>query len=247
MTRYIRQGVDTRLSFNRTIFQQSQRVRTVIDTSGTVVTAVDDDGFTVDTYHGAFNFSPRAYFKTYINATLTHDSDPVDPDRRYQFTRSIDARVTPTRKIEGRVTYTAVYLGRVLKIDEAFSNNYNVGITYTPQSNLNLNLTYIYSTYNTTLSSNRSSFTGFVSYTFRRAFNVYVSVNRQSQEQQVFLPGFDTGEIVELHPRSINGQLLVYMSQDVTLALSYVNSESESVTGVEIKNESIQGVLTLQI
>jgi hypothetical protein len=246
VTRFIRRGVDTRLSYDRTIFQQSQRVRTVQDTTGAIIARIDAGEYSVDTYHGAFNFSPRSYFRTFFNMTLTRDSDPIDPDRKYQFTRSVDARVIPTRTIEGRFTYTAIYLGEELKLTEAFSNNYNVGITYTPRSNLNLNVTYIYSTYNTALSSKRRTFTGFISYTYRRAFNAYVSVNRQKQEQQVFLPGIDAAELVELHPRSINGQLLIYMSQNVTLALSYFSSRSESYSGQDFENETIQGVITLQ-
>ena len=54
-SRYFRSGVDTRLNFNRTIFQQSPRIITVFDTAGAVIATINDGDYILDTYQASLN------------------------------------------------------------------------------------------------------------------------------------------------------------------------------------------------
>lgn len=246
-TRYFRNGVDTRLTYNRTIFQQSPRIATVTDTAGAVIGTVNAGNYSLDSYQASLNFSPRPYIKTYLDFALSRDSDPIDEQRRYQLTRSIDMRVNLSRKLEGRLRYTNQYLGEKLRLDRSFSDNYNAGITYLPRGNLNINLTYIYTDFKSAVRSSLSSFTGYFSYSFRRAFTFYVSINDQIQKRAV-LVGDDADFVeTETRPRTVNSQLLMYLSPKATLSLGYLRSRSQRASGEKIVNESIQSVLSIQI
>ncbi|UCD62520.1 MAG: hypothetical protein JSW34_07050, partial [Candidatus Zixiibacteriota bacterium] len=162
-TRYIRSGVDTRLTFTRTIFQQSMRLVAVTDTTGAVIATFNDGDYILDSYQASLGFFPRKYIKAYLDITATHDSDPVDPRRRYQLTRSLDIRADFTRRLEGRFRLTSQYTGDRLRLDRSFSENYNVGVSYNPRNNLNMNLTYIYSDFSGTTATSFSSVTGYIS------------------------------------------------------------------------------------
>ncbi len=247
LTRYFRSGVDTRLTFNRTIFQQSTRLVSIRDTSGAVIATVNDGDYILDTYQASLNLFPRKYIKTFIDISLTHDSDPVDEQRRYQLTRSLDTRVNFTRRLEGRFRITALYIGDRLRFDRSFSENYNAGLTFTPRSNLNMNATYIHSNYKSTVRSSLSSATGYISYSFRRAFNLYLSVNEQKQTRDIFVGEDGEFESIETRPRTVNGQILMYLSQKVTLSVAYLHSRTRDALGEKIVNESIQSVLSIQI
>ncbi|HOZ07270.1 MAG TPA: hypothetical protein PKW75_03200, partial [candidate division Zixibacteria bacterium] len=246
-TRYLRGGVDTRLTFNRTIFQQSERTESVLDGEGDVVGLADDGDYVLDTYNAALNFKPLPYIRTYLDLSLTRNSDPVDPNRRYQFTRSLDARVDFSRRLEGRFTVTALSEGGVLKLGSAFSQNYNAGLTYIPRDNLNMNLTVIRSTYTGAVESRTTSLTGYMSYSFRRAFSVYASYNRrrESRERAISLPG-GVAE-VDQRPATVNGQLIMYLSPRTTLSLAYIRNETDNTGGLQTVDESFQTVVTLQI
>ena len=246
-TRYLRNGVDTRLTYNRTIFQQSPRLASIIDTTGAVIATVNKGEYILDTYQASMNFYLRKYIRTYLDMSLSHDSDPVDVQRRYQLTRSADMRVNFTRRLEGRLRATSTYTGDKLVLDRSFSENYNAGITYTPRGNLNINLTYIYTDFNSTVRTSLSSVTGYISYSFRRAFTAYLSVNQQKQTRQT--PVAQTDEFIETEaqPRTINGQILMYLSRKATLSVAYNRNRSEDALGEEITNQSIQSVLSIQI
>lgn len=247
VTRYLHGGIDTRLTYNRTIFQQSQRARAVFDSTGAIVGTVNDGEYSLDTYHASLNFKPLPYMQSYIDLSLNRNSDPIEDFQRYQFTRSFDTRVNFTRRLEGRFTFTSLYEGSVLKLASAFSKSYNVGVTYIPQDNLNLNLTWIHSTFAGSVRSENTALTGYVSYSFRRAFSAYFSYNyrEEKRERQVTVPG-GVGE-VNSSPESISGQLLVYLSRRATLSLAYVRNQSDNAARQEIVDESVQTILTLQI
>jgi len=246
-TRYVRDGVDTRLTYNRTVFQQSQRLRTIRDTAGNVIGTENDGDYTVDTYNASLNFVPRPFLKTYLDMTLTHSSEPIDVDRRYQLTRSIDMRATFSRSLEGRLTFTSLFQGPELKLANAFSENYNAGLTWIPWSSMNVNLTYIHTSYRGPIGSTNRSFTGYVSYSFRRAFNLYVSYNRRNDTRERLDPASQQLEEIDTDPHTVNGQILMYLSRRTTLAVSYLRSVTEDALGRNTTNESIQTVLTLQI
>ncbi len=247
VTRYLHGGIDTRLTYNRTIFQQSQRTRSLLDSTGAVVGTVNDGDYSLDTYHGSLNFKPLPYVQSYIDLSLNRNSDPIEDNQRYQFNRSFDTRVNVTRRLEGRFTFTSLYEGSVLKLASAFSKSYNVGITYIPRDNLNLNLTWIYSTFAGTVRSENTALTGYISYSFRRAFSAYFSYNYREEKRirTTPVPG-GVGE-ANSTPESISSQLLVYLSRRATLSLAYVRNQSDNLVGRETVDESVQTVLTLQI
>ena len=245
VTRYLRGGIDTRLSYNRTIFQQSSRIETIRDSTGAVIGTINNGDYSLDTYNASVNFVPRPFLKTYLDLTLSYNHDPINEDRRYQLTRSIDTRFTFSRSLEGRLTYTSLYQGSALKLDKAFSENYNVGLTYIPWPSLNLNATYIYSDFKGSAATTNSSFTGYVSYSFRRAFSLYVSINRREDTREQLIGG--EVEKTQINPRSLNGQLLMHLSRKVTLSLAYVRNEHDSANGNDLRDESIQSVLTIQL
>ncbi len=247
VTRYFRNGVDTRLTYNRTFFQQSPRVVPVTDTAGLIIGTVNAGEYYLDTYQASLNFSPRPYIKTYLDLGLTRDSDPLDERRRYQLTRSVDTRLNFSRKLEGRFRLTTQYLGEKLRLDRSFSDNYNAGLTFIPRGNINLNVTYIYTDFKSAAQSSLSSVSGYFSYSFRRAFTFYISVNDQVQKREVVAG--DNGEFTETEtrPRSVNGQLLMYLSRKITLSMGYLRSRTQNAEGEKIINESVQGVLSIQI
>lgn len=247
LTRFVRTGVDTRLAYTRTMFQQSQRTRPVTDSTGAVVGSISDDSYALDTYHASANFDARQYIRMFLDITLTRDSDPLDPGRRYQLARSLDTRATLSRTMEARFSYTTLYQGERLRLNRTFSENYNLGLTWSPEPNINCNLTYIHAKFSGTTASRRSSLTAYASYSFRRAFTLYVSVNDQTRIQTTPDPG-GNGQIEKTtNPGSINGQMLIYMSQRSTLALSYLRSDTQTLNGTDTIDESIQAVITIQI
>ncbi len=245
-TRYFRNGVDTRLTYNRTIFQESQRLATITDTTGAIIGTVAAGEYNLDTYQASFNFYPRKYIRTYVDLSLLHDSDPVDEQRRYQLTRSVDVRVNFSRRLEGRFRVAAQYVGDRFRLNRTFSENYNMGLTFIPQSNLNMNATYIYTEFRSGVRSSLSSVTGYISYSFRRAFTTYFSFNEQKQTRQLVLGSEDPVE-TETRPRTLNGQLLMYLSRKATLSVGYLRSRTQNALGQKIVNESIQSVLSIQI
>ena len=247
LTRYLRNGVDTRITYSRTMFQQSNRLLPVRGDQGQVIENRRLDNYSLDTYYGSVGFTAYNYIKTYLDMSISRDSDPADPIRRYQMTRSIDVRLEISRKMEGRASFTSLYQGEKLRFDRSFSKNYNLGFTYYPERNLNMNLTYIYTSF---LGANRlrtGSFTGYVSYSFRRAFSVYLTLNRQTQRQETPLPGVEQFTEVTTRPRTVNGQLLIYLSQKSTLSLGYLYSRTENREGGRQTSRSVQSVLNIQI
>jgi len=247
VTRYVREGVDTRLTANRTIFQQSQRAMPVRDTAGNITATVNNGDYSLDTYNASFNFAPRPYFKTYLDINLSHNGDPIDESRRYQLTRSADLRVTFSRAIEGRLTFTALYQGDKLSLGKAFSESYNTGLTYIPWSSMNVNLAYIHTSFYGAAQSSNSSFTGYASYSFRRAFNFYVSYNRRIDTRGRLVPGATEQEDITVTPQNVSGQILIYLSRTATLSTTYQYSRSDNVGGFKSTDETVQTVLTIQL
>ncbi len=246
-TRYLHRGIESRLTANRTTFQQSQRLITVRDSLGNVIRTFNDGDYTVDTYNASFNFSPRPYIRTYLDLTMTYNHDPLDEDRRYQLTRSLDARIDFTRRLQGRFTFTSIYDGSVLKLTSAFSENYNVGLTYNPFTTMNFNLTYIYNRYTTAIRSENESITGYMSYSYRRAFTLYLSYNDRNERRRRIRALQPALPEVDINPSTINGQITIYLSRKTTLAVSYLKTESQNTNGIDISDESIQTVVTIQI
>jgi hypothetical protein len=151
-----------------------------------------------------------------------------------------------SENLEARATVTSVFEGEQLKLDRSFSQQYNFGLTYTPRGGLSVNLTYIHSRYNGLIRTRQSSFTGYISYAYRRFLTAYLSVNRRIDRREQLIVGEVSPQEVETRPRTINGQLLIYVTPKVTLSGNYLKSKNESILGQVSENESIQGILTIQ-
>jgi len=242
VTRYLRQGIDTRMAATRTIFQQADRAVQVDDE-----TATQRGRYTLDTYYGSLRVAPYNYLKTYLDASLSHNSNPIDPHQRYQATGSIDTRMNFSRATEGRFSYSSLFQGRSFRLGHTYSHSYNAGLTYIPRSNINVNVTYIYTTYNAAVRTENGSFTGYISYGFRRAFTIYVSVNQQEQTRIERTGVPVTQHETTLRPRTVNSQLIMYLSRRTTLSASYLYGKSPSLTTGATTTKSVQAVLNIQV
>ncbi len=247
INRYIREGVDTRLTYNRTIYQQSNRSISILDSSGAVAESINKGKYHLDTYYASLSFEPYNYVKTYVDLSLTRDSDPVDVLARYQLTRSIDTRAVLSGALEGRFSYGNLYRGDKLRWGRSYSENYNLGLTYIPESNLNLNLTYIYSRYNVGAKSSNGSVTGYISYSFRRAFSVYFTVNQQTQKRQELTIQQASAQEEINKPYALNGQLLIYLTPRTTFSNSYFYNKTKNAAGQTTASESLQTMINIQI
>ncbi|MCX6836065.1 MAG: hypothetical protein NTW07_13240 [candidate division Zixibacteria bacterium] len=245
LSRYLRQGVDTRLSASRTIYQQSNRVIEMRDSLGNVVSEERLGHYTVDTYYGSAGFTPVPYLDLTLNASLTRDIKSPQPDRRYQLNSSTEGRLYLMDNLEGRIGYSNASLGSRLRLGRAFTETVNTGLTWLPRRNLNLSASYIF----TRLDSgtrNRSKNLGlYLNYSFRRAFTFYVSYNEQRQERG------RAQTVVEesiVRPRATNVQLLIYTGRRSTLTLGYLAGKSGSgEKATETSSRTWNGTLNFQI
>ncbi len=250
LSRFLRKGVDTRLSLTRTIFQQSDIA--VETAEGSVVMR---GHYSLNVLYGSVALGPYNYMKTYLEGSITHNDNPFDPLQRYQMTGSADTRMTLSQALEARVSVSTQYQGPTFRLGHSFSETYNVGATYVPQANINVNVTYIYTTLNMltqtasdSLGRNTSgSLTGYIGYSFRRAFSLYVSVNRQSQatnQTSIFTGQTST---IKRVPHALNGQLQMYLSRTMTLSLVYLYTRRPTNNVNFTTDKSIQTVLNIQI
>ncbi|NOY88547.1 MAG: hypothetical protein GXO93_04030 [FCB group bacterium] len=246
-TRYLRRGVDTRLTFNRTVFQQSNRIVFEKDSLGNVVQANKSGGYLLDTYYASLGFSPFVYIKSYYDISIARNSDPIDPLRRYQLTQSVNTKVKLTQKIEGRFVASSLYEGDRLRLGKSYSETYNLGVNYIPENNININVSYIYSQYNSALKSRNSSFTGYFSYSFRHAFSVYYSFNQQVQKRDNISDVTNQNIEEVIKPRTTNGQLLIYLSRKTTVTFNYLQNKYNNLNNQQILYKSLQMVINYQL
>lgn len=236
VTRALRRGVDTRFTAARTMYQQStQRLQ-----------AGDDGKYNLDSYYGSLGFEPVGYIRTLTDISILHNSEPFVEDQRYQVSYSMNSRFALTRRIEGRFSANGLYQGAKLQLGRTYSQNYNLGVTWTPQSNLTLNLGYVYTALNAVEKVSTGSFTGFASYSFRRAFTL--SFNATRQEQETTITG-TTGQFekIELAPYTLNGQMQVFLSRRTTLGVGYLYTKATNRSKLEIVNRSLQAQLNMQL
>ncbi|MEP0828886.1 MAG: hypothetical protein HRF51_10230 [bacterium] len=247
LSRYFRSGVDSRLSFNRTVYQQSDRLITLTDTVGNTVAVLDKSQYALDNYFFSFSFKPYYYMRTYVDFSVMHNSDPIDDNSRYQSNGSVDTRLTISRKMEGRVGFTSLYQGAKLRLGRSYSQNFNLGLSYNPRPNLNLNLTYIYSEFNVGSRNSSGAWNGYISYSFRRAFSFYFAFNSQRQARE---EAADAGlPLVEkvTRPRTFNLELVTYLSRQITLITGYLYSRTEYPAEGRAINRSLQMNLNIKI
>jgi hypothetical protein len=236
LTRYLRHGVDTRLSANRTWFQQSTQ------------TAADNPlgKYTLDTYYGSVALSPIGYLKTLLDLSISHNSAPLVANQRFQVSRSANVQMFFTQRLEGRLNAVWIDQSEHFRLDNTFSQNYNAGLTYYPGANINLNLSYIYTSITTDTRNNSGTFAGFFGYSFRRAFSLYLSLNRQRLESQPSPGGSTITEKAVLKPYSLNAQVQLYLSAKATLTLGYLYAKTTSTTVLRTVENQYQAILNIQ-
>lgn len=247
LSRYFRSGVDSRFSFNRTVYQQSDRLVTVSDTAGNVIAVLDKSQYALDNYFVSFSFKPYYYMRTYVDFSVMHNSDPIDNVSRYQSNGSIDTRLTINRKMEGRVGITSLYQGTEFRLGRSYSQNFNLGLSYNPRSNLNFNLTYIYSEFNVGTRNSSGAWNGYMSYSFRRSFSLYFAFNSQKQAREESA-AFSLPPVEKVtRPRTLNLELVTYLSRQITLITGYLYSRTEYPVEGRAINRSLQMNLNIKI
>jgi hypothetical protein len=248
LSRYLRQGVDTKLSASRTIYQQSNRAIQRTDSLGEVISVERLDHYAVDTYYGSAGFSPVPYVDMTLNTSLTRDIKSPQPDRRYQLTGSMEGRLYLMANLEGRVGYSNASMGRKLQLGHAFTETVNAGLSWLPRPNLNLSASYIFSRYDSGTRNRSENLGCYLNYSFRRSFTFYVSYNEQKQEQNQVPATFEEGSTRIARPRSTNVQLLIYTGRRSTLTLGYLEGRSGSTdSGTGVIARTWNGTLNFQI
>jgi hypothetical protein len=243
-SRYLRQGVETRLSVTRTAYQQSNRVVEYRNSLGQLDSTRRLSRFVIDTWYGSLGFSPAPYVKTTAGFSISRDSYPIPVDRRYQMTGTVDAQLAFRRNLEGRFSYSNNYMGSTLRIGHAFSDTYNIGLGWLPRGNVNVNVSYTYSSYNTLVRNTSSSLNLYAGYTYRRVYSLSVSYSRRDQSDGT---GSPSPQASLGQPVTLNTQLLIYLSPRSTLTLGHVRDQSEfSDIGRRII-QTWQGRLNIQL
>lgn len=213
ITRFLRRGVDTRLTANRTWFQKSAQT-TPDNPSG---------AYSLDTYYGSLAFAPLGYVKTLVDMSISHNSRPIDSTQRFQVSRSVNAQLAFSRRLEGRLTALWLDQASYLRLDNSFSVSYNAGLTYYPKGNMNVNVSYLRTENHAGATAKTGVFSGFASYSFRRAFIIYLSANRQILETAD--ASFPQNQI-DLEPYSLNASLQLFLSSKTTVTLGYLYSKT---------------------
>jgi hypothetical protein len=235
LTRALRRGIDTRMTVSRIWVQQAP-----------IVSSTEDEQYTMDTYYASLSFEPYGFVRTLFDASVVHNSEPSLPEQRYQMNMSMNSRFYLTRTLEGRFTMTALYQGADFEIGRSFSQNINIGGSFTPQSNMTMNVNYLYTTMNASEKITSGTWIGYASYSFRRAFTLSASANRQEQEA-TSIPLVGTPRIISLTPYTINGQIQMNLSGRTTLTTAYIYTETPTRQGQKTIDRSVQVIVNVQI
>jgi hypothetical protein len=226
-TRYISSGVDTRISWSRTWFQQSPKERQVV--SGADTTVVRVNKYTTDTWYASFDGSPFPYTRSRYSLSLSRDGEPVRSDQRWLFTQSFDLTANLTQRLDGRMTVTALYQGEKMRLGHVYSKSINSGLNWSPANNMSMSVSYTWSVYNSYLRFVNSNLSVTFSYRFRRAFSMYLTANRQEQPSVAF----DTSStslaprLTTNKPTALNAQLQIFVTSRTTANIGYIVSRSD--------------------
>lgn len=235
VTRSIRRGVDTRMTASRIFVQQSP-----LTTNGS------DGRYTLDTYYGSFSLEPHAFIRTVFDASLLHNSEPYLPQQRYQMNMSLNSRLFFSRTLEARCNFTALYQGERFELGRSYSQNLNVGGTYSPQNNMTLSASYLYTIYNAADQVSTGTWIGYGSYSFRRIYTLSLSANYQEQQSPVpTLPG--QSDLVRYSPYTITGQIQVNLAPRTTLTTAYTYSETPTFRGQKTIDRMANVILNVQL
>ncbi len=235
LTRAIRRGIDTRMTVSRIWIQQAPQA-----------IPSDNEKYTMDTYYASLSFEPYGFVRTLFDASVVHNSEPSLPEQRYQMNVSMNSRVYFTRTLEGRINMTALYQGADFEIGHSYSQNMNFGGSFTPQSNMTVNVNYLYTTINASEKITSGTWIGYASYSFRRAFTLSASANRQEQEA-TSIPLSGTAQKISLAPYTINGQIQMNLSPRTTLTTAYIYTETPTRQGQKVIDRSVQVIVNVQL
>jgi hypothetical protein len=228
-SRFMRRGVDSRVNWTRTYIQKAAEAADSSGATGGVPAA------------GAANYTDALYFSTatspYHRSKLLADlsvsraNRPWVESQRYLSARSLSFSISATRHIDCRLSVNYANQGTSLDLFNSFSRSVSAGMTYLHGANLNGNLTLSRYSINTAPRQSSSAMSGYLGYSFRNTYSLYVYMNRSRQQT----PGAGTaaaGNAVRT-PRSWSSQLQAKLSPKTTLILGYSWSAA-SVSGIQV-------------
>jgi len=210
-SRCLRRGWDTRLNWTRTYVQK------VVQGNERIA---GNDNYS-DALYMSLAAIPYHRSKLLADMSITRANRPQEQTPRYQSARSLSLSVSATRHLDARLSVTYANQGSSINLFSSSARNLSAGVTYLPGSSLNCNLTYTRNDVNTTPRYSNRAMSGYLGYSFRNTYTLYLYMNRQRQES----PGGATAtESIVRSPRSTTGQLQIRLSPGSTLSASYSTS-----------------------
>jgi hypothetical protein len=236
VNRFLRRGVDSRFSWSRTYLQQVD-----VDEDS----AANPGGTSTDNFYASLAAQPYPHTRMLTSLSVSRSNGLKESAKQYNVARSLNLVLNASRKLEGRVAATYSYQGQSLSLTKSYTSSVNVGVTYSPESNINMNVSYIQTSVNSTPRLTNSTVASYFGYNFRQMFSIYVSFNRQVQEIPDQTPGAVGGKR-EVEPRGMNGQLQYRLSPRSSITLNYTQTSGSSLTGPERKTDVLQVIFNGQ-
>lgn len=247
-SRFLRRGVDTRLAVTRTIFQQSNRLREIRDSSGSVIATEPVNHYAINTWYGSIQFAPRAYVRADASYSITHDSRPLAETQRYQATGTFTSTFVVRDGLDLRLGYTSSFSSERLRIGRGFAENWNLGASWIPRQYMNLAVTYIRSESRTSIRSTNGYLSLYFSYSVPRVFSWYFSYGQQDKSQGPTRSGDVAVLSTASQAASVSAQLLVHTGTRSSISLAYVKaSDNAGADRPDTRTETYQVVYNFQM
>jgi len=219
-SRFIRRGVDSRLNWTRTYIQRAEEDADSSLTTGAVV-APSGANYSDGLYFSVAT-APYPRSKLLADISVSRANRPWIESQRYLSARSLSLSVSATRHIDGRLSVTYANQGASLDLLNSYARSLSAGMTYLQGANLNGNLTFTRNSINTVPRQANSAMSGYIGYSFRSTYSLYIYMNRSRQE--IPTAGATAIENAVRTPRSWTGQLQVKLSPKANLIFSYSRS-----------------------
>lgn len=230
LTRYLRRGVNTRLSYTRLIYQQFERDESDLRSNS--------DNQTADTYYGSLGFRMLRSIRLFLDMSVSHSSLSLNPDLRYQVQRMVTAQFTISSTIEGRVTANWTYAGPEFRPFSSYALNYNAGVTWTPNTALNATVSYNYHDTRAGNDQTFSSLGGYLGYSYRRAFSLSATVNQQYQERTITTPE-NPSAVWTTRPKNVNTYLTIYVTKQLNTSIGYTWNSTPRFSGEDLNSSTL--------
>jgi hypothetical protein len=241
-SRFLRRGVDSRLSWTRTYIQKGAEAGDSSLATGTPPDAGASNH--TDALYLSVATTPYRRAKLLADVSVSRANRPWLESQRYLSSRTLSLSVGATRHIDFRLSVSYANQGAALDFFNSYSRSLSAGLTYLHGSNLNGNLTFSRHSINTIPRQAASSASGYLGYSFRNRYSLYIYMNRSRQE----LPVADSTGIHSSvrRPKSWSGQLQTKLTPRTTLICGYSWSAA-SVSGIEVsKGNTIQIIINGQ-